>query len=139
MVFRAERLGADGRGDEQVGGGTVGEDAERKVKEVNFHKLIWEEYFPLAFSIGISLEQFKKLTPKTLGYCLKGEELRRKEYDSEMWSWWGNYGISAVTCALDHCLNGKKAKTKYIKNLYCKASQSQKTVLPKRTFKSNSN
>jgi hypothetical protein len=32
-----------------------------------------------------------------------------------MWSWWGNYGISAVTCALDHCLNGKKAKTKYIK------------------------
>ena len=77
--------------------------------------MIWEEYFPLAFSIGISLEEFKKLTPKTLGYCLKGEELRRKERDSEMWSWWGNYGISAVTFALDHCLNGKKAKTKYLK------------------------
>lgn len=58
--------------------------------------MIWEEYFPLAFSIGISLEQFKKLTPKTLGYCLRGEELRRKERDREMWMWTRQYGIPAI-------------------------------------------
>lgn len=77
--------------------------------------MIWEEYFPLAFSIGISLEEFKKLTPKTLGYCLEGEKLRRKERDNEMWSWWGSYGVSAVIFAIDHCLNGRKAVSKYIK------------------------
>ena len=31
-----------------------------------------------------------------------------------MWAWWGNYGISALYFAIEHCLNGKKAKTKYV-------------------------
>ena len=94
--FRIERSAGDNRADEQVGDGATGNDAESKGKEVSFHKLIWEEYFPLAFSIGISLEEFKKLTPKTLGYCLKGEELRRKERDREMWLWTRQYGIPAI-------------------------------------------
>ena len=59
--------------------------------------MIWEEYFPLAFSIGISIDEFKRLTPKTLGYCLNGESLRRKNRDMEMWMWWRNYGIAAVS------------------------------------------
>ena len=29
-------------------------------------------------------------------------------------SWVGTYGLSAVTVAVEHCLNGRKAKTKYI-------------------------
>lgn len=94
--FRFERSSGDNRADEQVGGGAAGDDAESKGKEVNFHKLIWEEYFPLAFSIGISLEEFKKLTPKTLGYCLEGEKLRRKERDREVWLWTRQYGLPAI-------------------------------------------
>lgn len=31
-----------------------------------------------------------------------------------MWAWWGNYGISALCFAIEHCLNGKKAKSKYV-------------------------
>ena len=33
--------------------------------------------------------------------------------DEEMWAWWGNYGISALCFAIDHCFS-KKAKSKYI-------------------------
>ena len=28
--------------------------------------------------------------------------------------WWGNYGVSALSFAIDHCINGKKAKSKYM-------------------------
>lgn len=28
--------------------------------------------------------------------------------------WWGNYGVSALSVAIDHCINGKKAKSKYM-------------------------
>lgn len=37
------------------------------------------------------------------------------EQDMLQHSWWGNYGISALIVAIDSCFNGKKAKTKYIK------------------------
>lgn len=30
--------------------------------------------------------------------------------------WWGNYGISALTVSLEHCLAGKKAKSKFLNN-----------------------
>lgn len=60
------------------------------------------------------MEQFKHLTPTKLGYCLKGNELRQKNLDKVMWSWWGNYGLSAISVAVEHNLFGKKAKSKYI-------------------------
>lgn len=31
-----------------------------------------------------------------------------------MHAWWGNYGLSAVFVAVEHCLAGKKAISKYI-------------------------
>ena len=31
-----------------------------------------------------------------------------------MHAWWGNYGLSAVFVAVEHCLAGKKAMSKYI-------------------------
>lgn len=34
--------------------------------------------------------------------------------DEEMWMWWGNYGISALVFAIEHCLAGRNAKTRYI-------------------------
>ena len=30
-------------------------------------------------------------------------------------TWWGTYGLSALTVAVEHCLYGKKAKSEYIK------------------------
>ncbi len=55
------------------------------------------------------------MTPAQLGYCIKGHELKRKEQDSDMWHFAGTYGISALIYAIDRCLNGKKARSEYIK------------------------
>lgn len=41
--------------------------------------------------------------------------LERKQRDNEMWMWFGTYGLSAVSVAVEHCLAGRKAKSKYIK------------------------
>ena len=35
--------------------------------------------------------------------------------DNLMWTWFGNYALSAVTVAVEHNLAGKKAKSQYIK------------------------
>lgn len=68
----------------------------------------------MAFSIGVSVEEFKHLTPRKLEYCLKGYNMNRQMRDREMWLWFGNYGLSAVSVAAEHCLAGKKAKSKFI-------------------------
>lgn len=31
--------------------------------------------------------------------------------------WFGTYGISSFTFAIEHCLNGRKAKSEYMKEL----------------------
>lgn len=40
--------------------------------------------------------------------------LDKKQRDNDMWMWFGTYGLSAVSVAVEHCLAGKKAKSKYI-------------------------
>lgn len=65
--------------------------------------------------MGISAEEFKHLTPAKLEYCVKGYNMRRKMHDEEMWMWWGNYGISAISVAVEHCFAGKSAKSTYVK------------------------
>lgn len=47
----------------------------------------------------------------------KAYALERKERDSLVHAWVGTYGISALTFSIDHCLNGRKAKTEYIEDL----------------------
>lgn len=63
--------------------------------------------------MGISLEEFKHMTPKELGYCVKGERIKQKIKDEEMWRM-GLYVQSAVSVAVEHNLAGRKAKSKYI-------------------------
>jgi hypothetical protein len=36
------------------------------------------------------------------------------EMDYMMHMWFGTYGLSAVSVAVEHCLAGRKAKSKYI-------------------------
>lgn len=52
----------------------------------------------------------KELEPYDLAY-----EKKIKERDALMYAWWGNYGLSALSVAIEHCLGGKKAKSEYIK------------------------
>lgn len=42
-------------------------------------------------------------------------EKKIKEQDALMYMWFGNYALSAVSVAVEHCLAGKKAKSEFIK------------------------
>lgn len=56
---------------------------------------------------------FWHLSPKKLNAFYKADEIALKRRDAEMWHL-GQYILSAVLTATDHCLNGKKAHSKYI-------------------------
>lgn len=51
----------------------------------------------------------KELKPYEVAYKNK-----IKEIDAMMHAWWGEYGLSAVTVAVEHCIHGRKASSKYI-------------------------
>ena len=65
-------------------------------------------------AIGVDYKLFWHLNPKKLKAFYKADEITIKRRDAEMWSM-GQYILSAVSVATDHCLNGKKAKSQYIK------------------------
>ncbi len=52
----------------------------------------------------------KELKPYEVAYKNK-----IKEMDAMMHAWWGTYGLSAVSVAVEHCLAGKKAKSEFVK------------------------
>lgn len=92
--------------DEQINRGAGREQQE--VKEVNWHKIIWEEYFPAAFAIGISESEFRKLTPAKLEQCIEGFKLRQKMQNEQIWSYIGAYLIPGVSIAVRQGAWGKK-------------------------------
>lgn len=51
----------------------------------------------------------KELKPYEIAY-----ENKTKEIDAMMHAWWGSYGLSAVSVAVEHCLAGRKSNSKYI-------------------------
>lgn len=52
--------------------------------------------------------------PKELEPFEKAYKLKKQEKDYLMHMWWGSYGLSAVSVAIEHNFAGKKAKLKYI-------------------------
>lgn len=54
------------------------------------------------------------MNPHIIKCLYKGYEERVKQEDYLQYIWWGNYGLSAVSVAVEHRLAGKKAKSKYI-------------------------
>lgn len=55
------------------------------------------------------------MNPHQINCIINAHNEKIKEQDRLQHTWWGNYGISAVTFAIDHCLHGNKASTEYIK------------------------
>lgn len=51
----------------------------------------------------------KELEPYDIAHRKKIEE-----QDCLQHAWWGNYGLSAISVAIEHCFGGNKAKSKYI-------------------------
>lgn len=72
------------------------------------------EWFPKANAIGVSWQEFWGMNPHIIKLLLKGHEEKIKEQDYLAWLQ-GQYTLSAVSVAVEHCLAGRKAKSKYIK------------------------
>ena len=70
---------------------------------------------PKALAVGVSYETFKHLNPTKLIPFFKAYKQKEIMEDERAWRIWGNYGISALIFAIEHCLSGKKAKSEYIK------------------------
>lgn len=66
-------------------------------------------------ALGVTKFEIMHSTPKVLKAYDKAHSLKRKMEDEQAWYIFGNYGISAFMFAIDHSLNGKKAKSEYIK------------------------
>lgn len=69
---------------------------------------------PFALTIGVPYDTFFHLVPNELRAFYKSYKQRQQIEDEKIWTWMGNYGISAILVALDISHNGRKAKTKYI-------------------------
>lgn len=59
-------------------------------------------------------EQFWHSNPRIISVWEEAYKCRVNETNKLIHKWVGNYGVSALAVAIDHCLNGRKAKSKYI-------------------------
>lgn len=71
------------------------------------------EWFPKANAMGVKWEEFWHMNPHIIRLISQGHQEEQKIRDRQMWSWFGNYGISALIFAIDHCFS-KKAQSQYI-------------------------
>ena len=63
---------------------------------------------------GMTEEQFWESNPRIISVWEKAYKAKMNATNEFIHSWVGTYGLSAVTVAVEHCLHGRKAKTKYI-------------------------
>ena len=69
---------------------------------------------PSALVLGVSYDVFWHLNPTKLKPFQEACRIKQENRDAEMWAFCGNYVLSAVLTAVDACLNGRKASSKYI-------------------------
>ncbi|MCI8428205.1 MAG: hypothetical protein HFJ03_11870 [Lachnospira sp.] len=65
-------------------------------------------------AIGVSWDEFWHMNPHIINLMLKGHQEKVKQQDYFAWLY-NQYTMSAVSVAVEHCLAGKKAKSKYIR------------------------
>lgn len=63
--------------------------------------------------MGVSWQEFWGMNPRIIKLLDKGHEEKIKEQDYIAWLF-NQYTLSAVSVAVEHCLAGEKAKSKYI-------------------------
>lgn len=91
------------------------------------------EWFPKANAIGISWKEFWGMNPHIIKLLLKGHEEKLKEQDYIAWLQ-GQYTLSAVSVAVEHCLAGKKAKSKYIEKQIMQEIEEKQTKNNRKTL-----
>ena len=65
---------------------------------------------------GFAVHDIDMSCPADLEPYMLAYEQEQGMKDRQAWNWVGSYGISALVFAIDHCFNGKKAKTEYMKS-----------------------
>lgn len=65
---------------------------------------------------GLTVNDIDQSCPADLEAYEKAHSKELEEQDYMQHMWWGNYGISALHFALEHCIGGEKSKSKYIKS-----------------------
>ena len=65
-------------------------------------------------SIGLTYKEYMHSTPRLLEAYEKAFDKKIEMLDSLAWQFCGNYVLSAVSVAVEHCLAGKKAKSEYL-------------------------
>lgn len=68
---------------------------------------------PFALSIGMTYDFFMHHSPRVFPSFYKAYKIMEKKRDEEAWRM-GIYNQSAVSVAVEHCLAGRKAQSKYI-------------------------
>ena len=63
---------------------------------------------------GMTEEQFWNSNPRIIKVWEKTYKNEMNRKNAIVHAWIGNYGLSALVYAIDHCFNGNKAKSKYI-------------------------
>ena len=63
---------------------------------------------------GMTEEQFWRANPAIIEVWEEAWKRQENRKNELIHAWVGEYGISALVFAIDHCLNGKKAHSKYI-------------------------
>lgn len=90
-------------------------------------ELFENEWFPKAYAMGVSWNEFWSMNPHIIALLKKGHNEKIKEKDYLSWLS-GKYTLSAVWVAVEHNLFGEKAKSEYIKEalLYSALDEKEK-------------
>lgn len=86
------------------------------------------EWFPQAYAIGVSWDEFWRMNPRILYAITEGYNQRVRNEDYMNWIN-GQYTLSAVIVGVERNLAGRKAKSEYPKNPFFEEIEKQNKPL----------
>ena len=90
--------------------------------------MLISEWFPQAYAIGVSWDEFWRMNPRILSAIAEGYSQRVKKEDYLNWIN-GQYTLAAVTVGVERNLAGRKAKSEYPKNPFFEEIEKQNKPL----------
>ena len=86
------------------------------------------EWFPQAYAIGVSWDEFWRMNPRILSAIAEGYNQRVRNADYMNWIN-GQYTLAAVTVGVERNLAGRKAKSEYPQNPFFEEIEKQNKPL----------
>lgn len=86
--------------------------------------MIEKTWLPQALAIGVSYHEFWSMNPHIIQNLMEGHRMKQRMQDEQMWLM-GMYIQSAVSVAVEHNLQGRKAKSKYIEKPFLQQDGSE--------------